>query len=50
MNKKQNCFSLADHLLAESVILVFGFYETIESDKNELATKFVGIKVTIIFI
>ena len=27
INKKQECFPLPDHQLAENLILVFGFYE-----------------------
>ena len=44
--KKQKYFSLADHQLAENLILVFGQ----KRDKSKLVTTFLGIIVTIIII
>ena len=46
---KKNYFLLADHQLAENLILVFNFYESTKKECKFL-TKFVGIIVAIIFI
>ena len=42
--------SITDHQFAESLILVFGFYErTKKKDKIKFVTKYLGIIVKIIF-
>ena len=56
MNKTQKCISLPDYQLAETLIIIFCFYERTKKKKKKKIKKiknksqFVGIMVTIIFI
>ena len=45
--QKQRHFSLPVHQLSKELILIFGFYD--KKHKNGFVTKFVGNKVTTVF-
>ena len=49
ISKKQNYFWLEDHQLAEDLILVLVSMKGQKKDESKRVSKFVGIKVTIIF-